>query len=1096
MDSEIAEQIGAEGKNSVLRLQAVKGTEVIENKSQLIEFDIGNPTDKQRKMYKIKNAQTVENLRLPSQSLQTKDINSYEHLKYLNLNFHNTVKPKILIGKDNSHLITPIETRITCIYEPVGSLTPLGWTIHGNIKRSRPIRSEEYIAQITQNKIIDNDDTDTENDLHRMVKINFSFESMGIKLIRRKDKDAERVENILENTTRRIENKWEAGLLWKYDHYKMPSTKEYAKKRLEAIERKMDRDIDYGNQYVREMEKLIESNYAKKVDDTFKTNDRTWYLAHFGVTNQNKPGKLRLVFDASAKVDGVSLNDQLMAGPDLVTPLLSVLMRFRMERIAFKGDIKEMFLQVKIREEDQNAQRFLWRGWNREEEPFTYVMTSMVFGAASSPHTAQYIKNKNAKEFEDEYPEAVKAILDNHYVDDYLDSTEDEEKAVTKIKQVIKVHKNGGFEIEKWASNSKKVLSQLGTTSLATGSINLETPDVNIHRTLGLIWDPKTDTITFDLSFKRTPKGILNGSEIPTKRQMLQLVMSVFDPLGMLSPYHIKAKILLQSVWKSGIDWDEKLKNPEFKKWKQWILDIEEVKKAKVPRCYKTRHKKPKRFELHTFTDASEQAYSAVVYLRIIYPNGSVEVSYVAGKSRVSPLKPTSIPRMELQGALIGSRLADYVTREQGIKIDQRFFWTDSRNVLAWINADPHKYQAFVAHRLGEISELTNPKEWRWVGTKENPADAATRDRGVIKDQLSTWLQGPEFLKKTDDEWPSPMMKKIITETNIEKKITCLTITKIRKELDLPDVTRFSKWLRLIRSTAWIIVATEIWLHKEKTKPTADDLRQAENLWIKKELSSLCIRAKMVVFVWRTYVQTIPCIWALMEKKSAAAYRSIFLSIKRLIPEFIIEEALIGFENGLKRALLQVFPNIILHGCFFHYKQIQEYQVNLPKRDKHSFALPNFIAALLDVNINKYNPLRVGSFIDLPPSIKAKRACVNVRNEEDNECFMWTILSALYEASSNPSRLQNYENIQHYLNFTNIKFPVTLNDVARFEVLNNISVNVYCLVKRMGKFTVSPIHLTSQKRSKHVNLLRVDDHYIDEDDDKEDSSISNKYHNK
>lgn len=183
MDSEIAEQIGAEGKNSVLRLQAVKGTEVIENKSQMIEFDIGNPTDKQRKMYKIKNSQTVENLRLPSQSLQTKDLNSYEHLKYLNLNFHNTVKPKILIDQDNSHLITPIETRITCIYEPVGSLTPLGWTIHGNIKRSRPIVNEEYIAQITQNKIIDNDDTDTENDLHRIVKINFSFESMGIKSI-------------------------------------------------------------------------------------------------------------------------------------------------------------------------------------------------------------------------------------------------------------------------------------------------------------------------------------------------------------------------------------------------------------------------------------------------------------------------------------------------------------------------------------------------------------------------------------------------------------------------------------------------------------------------------------------------------------------------------------------------------------------------------------------------------------------------------------------------------------------------------------------------------------------------------------------------
>ncbi|XP_043471598.1 uncharacterized protein LOC122504516 [Leptopilina heterotoma] len=593
----------------------------------------------------------------------------------------------------------------------------------------------------------------------------------------------------------------------------------------------MDRDADYGKQYTREIENLIRSKYAKKIDDSYKPSDCTWYLPHFGVQNPNKPGKFRLVFDAAAKVDGISLNDQLMTGPDLVTPLLSVLMRFRIEKIAFKGDIKEMFLQVKIRNEDQNAQRFLWRGWNRKEEPSTYVMTSMIFGAASSPHMAQYIKNKNAKELEGKYPEAVKAIIKNHYVDDYLDCVEDEEKAIERINQVTTIHKNGGFEIRNWACNSDKVLATMGTTAPTKGSINLVMLDENTHKTLGLIWDPREDMITFDLSFKRIAGNILDGSEIPTKRQMLQTIMSVYDPLGMLSPYHVKAKILLQNVWRSGIDWDERLKIPEFEKWKLWINDIEGVKKAKIPRCYRMRREKPERLELHTFSDASEQAYSAVVYWRMVYPDGNVEVSYVVGKSRVSPLKPISIPRMELQGALIGSRLADFVTRELEMKIDERYFWTDSRNVLSWINADPHKYQAFVAHRLGEISEITSPHEWRWVSTRDNPADVATRDRGKIEVQLSKWLQGAEFLKKTSDNWPPFTTTK---EISVERKITCLNVTRTQKEFELPDINRFSKWLRLIRCTAWVYVGKKIWIERTKMKPTAENIEQAENQWIQK----------------------------------------------------------------------------------------------------------------------------------------------------------------------------------------------------------------------------------------------------------------------
>lgn len=352
IDSKIAKQIGAKGTNSILRLQAVKGTEIFDSKSQKINFDIMNPMDEQKNVYKIRDAQTIENLSLPPQSLHAEDIKSYKHLRDLDINYYYFVRPKILIGQDNSHLITPKEIRITSVHEPVGLLTQLGWAIHGNVKHRHPKENKGHIGQLTLKKLNGYNEEETGNDLHRIVKLNFSLESIGIKLTCRKDKDSERVENILRDTTRRVGNKWEASLLWKSDCIKMPNSKEYAKKRLEAVERKMDRDADYGKQYTREIENLIRSKYAKRIGDSYKTSDCTWYLPHFGIKNQNKPGKFRLVFDAAAKVDGVSLNDQLMSGPDLVTPLLSVLIKFRIEKIAFKGDIKEMFLQVKIRNED------------------------------------------------------------------------------------------------------------------------------------------------------------------------------------------------------------------------------------------------------------------------------------------------------------------------------------------------------------------------------------------------------------------------------------------------------------------------------------------------------------------------------------------------------------------------------------------------------------------------------------------------------------------------------------------------------------------------------------------------------------------------
>ncbi|CAG7826219.1 unnamed protein product, partial [Allacma fusca] len=209
--------------------------------------------------------------------------------------------------------------------------------------------------------------------------------------------------------------------------------------------------------YCQVLNGFIEKGFARKLfpDEIACDSPKLWYLPHFAHFNPNKPDKLRLILDAASKSNGTSLNDNLLTGPDLYIPLTSVLFRFRQRRIGFGGDIQEMFPQTKIIEEDLPAQRFLWREMDRRRAPDEYVMSRMIFGSVSSPCSAQYVKNRNAQDFSEEFPDAVHAIVTQHYMDDYYDSADTEAEAVTKIQSVIYVHERGGYKIRNWSSSSK-----------------------------------------------------------------------------------------------------------------------------------------------------------------------------------------------------------------------------------------------------------------------------------------------------------------------------------------------------------------------------------------------------------------------------------------------------------------------------------------------------------------------------------------------------------------------------------------------------------------------------------------------------------------
>lgn len=205
-------------------------------------------------------------------------------------------------------------------------------------------------------------------------------------------------------------------------------------------------------------------------------------------------------------------------------------------------------------------------------------------------------------------------------------------------------------------------------------------------------------------------------------------------------------KVLLQEVWRSGVQWDEDITDDAYIKWKHWLKLLPQVEQVQVPRCYRSLSQDPdQEAELHIFADASESGMSAVAFLRF-NKDETIGCNIVASKTRVAPLKFVSIPRLELQAAVVGARLANTITDALSVKISRKYYWTDSRDVLCWLNSDHRRYSQFVAFRVSEILETTEANQWHWVPSKMNVADDGTKWSSTPDlTPHSRWFVGPEL---------------------------------------------------------------------------------------------------------------------------------------------------------------------------------------------------------------------------------------------------------------------------------------------------------------------------------------------------------------
>ncbi|XP_028397220.1 uncharacterized protein LOC114521030 [Dendronephthya gigantea] len=706
--------------------------------------------------------------------------------------------------------------------------------------------------------------------LNELVKF-WDLETLGIQ---------EKEPSVYDKFTQEVHfngDRYEAKLPFKDEHPLLPDNYSICEKRLGSLIKRLRATPSVLQEYHKVIEDQLNTGVVELVEEVDgKSPGHVHYLPHKEVVRNDKDTtKLRVVYDASAKKTGPSLNDCLYVGPPLTPLIFNILTRFRIHPVAVTADIEKAFLNIAIAPEHRDYLRFLWVDDPSSEAPQIQVLrfTRVVFGLTSSP----FILNATLKHHLNQYaivdPQFVEEVLRSLYVDDLASGSRDVPSAVQLTTKVKTRLSDGGFNMRKWNSNSQELIETLqenSTFSKAEASVDLEnytTSDVAhgydtvneaSSRVLGQIWNTYTDELIMDFA-KVLSDADLNNV---TKRIILSTAAKFFDPLGLISPVILMFKLLFQQLCKSEVGWDETLNEDMIKNWQSIVKSLEDSSNFSLNRCYckELFADKTKSIQLHAFGDASESSYGACVYLRCEH-EADVHCNLIASKTRVAPMTNQTIPRLELLSCLLASRLLNSVKEAIGeiLEIESDNLWSDSTTALHWIKNTDKEYKVWVQNRVSEIRKLTSVETWRYCPTQFNPADVASR--GALATQLindEKWWHGPSFLQNPQELWPvqpgneSKDNPDYCQELKLSstKSTTALVTIGSQPEHNLEeliDPSRYSRIGTILRVTAYVIRFVRNLQRRQRKSTaaerkgslTADEINIAEKMWIRQLQSTL-----------------------------------------------------------------------------------------------------------------------------------------------------------------------------------------------------------------------------------------------------------------
>ena len=457
----------------------------------------------------------------------------------------------------------------------------------------------------------------------------------------------------------------------------------------------------------------------------------------------------------------------------------------------------------------------------------------MLFGACSSPFLLQATIQHHLSRYDGD----MSNLHRNLYVDNLHGSTDTQEELVDFYRQARKCYGAAGFELREWVTNSPALEELIETDSLGPKE------NSNMVNILGITWNISEDTLSIPM-IKYKELTLL------TKRIVVSETARLFDPVGFLTPMTVKAKVLIQAIWRLKYGWDESLPDELVESWQEYVRVMTSVPDVAVPRLiFYSRC-----VSLHMFSDASELAFGCCAYIV-----GTSNSRLVMSKGRVAPLKEMTVPKLELTAALLSVRMARYIltSYKYEVVIDSVTFWIDSSCALQWIvSVEAHK-NIFVRNRVREIQSICKglPKpSFYHVPTQENPADLVTRIRILSMEHFlkeTMWWNGPSWLidKKA---WPQSSFgdcvhvadpveasedASIFSEGAVSQGNIVVNNIMVSKEIkysdSLPHIENFSKYMRLIRATVYV----QKFIFKLKKIDTDNqvsvgEINTAENKWI------------------------------------------------------------------------------------------------------------------------------------------------------------------------------------------------------------------------------------------------------------------------
>jgi len=497
---------------------------------------------------------------------------------------------------------------------PYAVRTLLGWVINGPLGGSS---KGVEMATVTANRL-------SLDDLQELLvsQYNTDFNEKAYEEKSEMSLNDKKFLNIVNESVKVKEGHYCINSPFKADTITMPNNRVVAEQRLLNLRRKFKRDPNYQREYTEFLSDVIHKGYAEIVPfaQLNRTDGKVWYIPHHGVYHPKKK-TIRVVFDCGATFRGTSLNSELLQGPNLTNTLIGVLTRFRKEPVALMADIQAMFHQVKVTETDTDFLRFLW--WpqgDTDDAPVEYRMTVHLFGAVSSPSIANFALRKTAQDNASNFPpEVTNTIMEHFYVDDCLKSMPTELEAIELISNLTEVCHRGGFHLLKWISNSRAVLDAVPQEDRAKRikDLDLSKDQLPMERALGLQWCVQSDSFKFNIAISQRAL---------TRRGILSMISSIYDPLGFLAPLTLPAKLLLQELCRQDLGWDITIPNTLSDQWTKWIISLSQLADFKVPRCFKPN---PNHFgesvhcQIHHFSDARELGYGTVSYLRMTNAEGS-----------------------------------------------------------------------------------------------------------------------------------------------------------------------------------------------------------------------------------------------------------------------------------------------------------------------------------------------------------------------------------------------------------------------------------------------------------------------------------------